>query len=55
MEYDHCVIKDKRPSDHLIAKVPMTRNCLFPLTIVPNIKGKTKTGVAFKVESEETV
>ena len=52
IEDDH---KDKCPSDQLIAKVPMTSNHLFPLTIVPNIKGKTKTGAAFKVESEETV
>ena len=43
MEDDHCVIKDKRPSDQLIAKVPMTSNCLFPLRIVPNMKGKTNT------------
>ena len=55
MEDDHCVIKDKRPSDQLIAKVPMTSNHLFPLRIVPNIKGKTKTGAALKAESEETV
>ena len=55
MEDDHCVIKDKRPSDQLIAKVPMTRNRLFPLRIVPDIKGKTKTRAAFKAESEETV
>ena len=55
MEDDHCVIKDKRPSDQLITKVPMTSNCLFPLRIVPNMKGKTNTGVAFKAESEETV
>ena len=33
----------------------MTSNHLFPLRIVPNIKGKTKTGVAFKAESKETV
>ena len=55
MEDDHCVIKDKRPSDQLIEKVPMTRNHLFPLRIVPDIKGKTKTRAAFKAESEETV
>ena len=55
MEDDHCVIKDKRPSDQLIAKVPMTSNRLFPLRIVPDIKGKTNSGVAFKAESEETV
>ena len=40
MEYYHCVIKDKRPSDQLIEKVPMTSNRLFPLRIVPNIKGR---------------
>ena len=55
MEDEHCVIKDKRPSDQLIAKVPMTSNRLFPLRIVPNMKGKTNTGAAFKEESKETV
>ena len=55
MEDEHCVIKDKHPSDQLIANVPMTRNHLFPLRIVPDIKGKANIGDAFKVESEETV
>ena len=55
MEDDHFVIKDKHPSDQLIAKVPMISNRLFPFMIVPDIKGKTKTGAAFKAESEETV
>ena len=31
----------------------MTRNRLFPLRIIPNMKGKTNTRVAFKEESEE--
>ena len=52
MEDDNCVIKDKGPSDQLIEKVPMTRNRLFPLRIVPNMKGKTNTGSAFKEESK---
>ena len=43
MEDEHCVIKDKRPSDQLIAKVPMTRNRLFPLRIIPYMKGKIDT------------
>ena len=51
MEDEYCVIKDKRPNNQLIEKVPMTSNHLFPLRIVPNIKGK-KTGAAFKAESE---
>ena len=55
MEYDHCVIKDKRPCDQLIAKVSMTSNRLFPLMIVPGIKGKTNSGATFKAKSEETV
>ena len=55
MEDDHCVIKDKHPSDQLIEKVPMTSNCLFPLRIVLDMKGKTNTGDALKVESEEIV
>ena len=55
MEDEHCVIKDKRPSDQLIAKVPMTGNHLFPLRIVPDMKGKTNTGAPFMAESKETV
>ena len=55
IEDDHCVIKDKCPSNQLIAKVPMTSNRLFPLRIVPNMKGRTNTGATFKVESEETI
>ena len=31
----------------------MTRNLLFPLRIVPDMKGKTNTRVAFKAESNE--
>ena len=50
MEDNHCVIKDIRPSNQLIARVPMTSNCLFPLRIVPdNIEA------ALKVESKEEV
>ena len=49
------MIKDKRPSDQLIEKVPMTSNHLFLLRIVPDMKGKTKIGAAFKAESKETV
>ena len=55
MEDDHYAIKYKIQSDQLIAKVPMTRNCLFPLRIVPDIKGKTNKGAAFKEESEAIV
>ena len=55
MEDDHCVIKYKHLSDQLIAKVSMTSNCLFPLRIVPDMKGKKKTGTAFKAESKETI
>ena len=42
----------KRPAD---SKSANDKQRLFPLRIVPNIKGKTKTGAAFKAESEETV
>ena len=55
MEGDHCVIKEKRPSDWLIAKVLMTSNRLFPLRIVLDMKGETKTRAAFKAESKEIV
>ena len=43
IEDDYCVIKDKRPSNQLIEKVPMTRNHLFFLRIIPGMKGKTNT------------
>ena len=33
----------------------MTGNHLFPLRIVPDMKGKTNTGVEFKAESKEAV
>ena len=55
MEDDHCVIKDKRPSDQLIAKVPITSKRFFPLRIVPEMKGKTNTRVAFNAENKEIV
>ena len=48
MEDNHCVIKDKCPSNQLIERVSMTRNHLFPLKIIPDMKGKTNTWVAFK-------
>ena len=48
IEDNHCVIKDTRPSNHLIEKVPMTRNCLFPLRIILDMKGKKNTRTIFK-------
>ena len=55
MEDDHCVIKDKRPSNQLIEKLPMTSNRLFPLRIIPDMKGKANIGAAFEAKSEETI
>ena len=55
MEDEHYVIKDKRPSNQLIEKVPKTSNRLFPLRIVPDMKGKTNTGATFKAKSKEIV
>ena len=48
MEDNNCVIKNSHPSNQLIEKVPMTRNCLFPFRIMPDMKGKENSGVAFK-------
>ena len=48
MEYNQCVIVDLCPRNQLIEKVPMTRNHLFPLRIMPYMKGKENSGVAFK-------
>ena len=50
IEDDHCVIKDKHPSNPLIAKVPMTSNRLFPLRIIPDMKGKKNIGAAFNTK-----
>ena len=55
IEDNHCVIKDKCPSNQLIENVPMTRNRLFPLRIILEMKGKTNTRAAFKAESKEAV
>ena len=44
IEDDHYVIKDKRPSNQLIAKVPMTSNHLFPLRTIPHMKGNKNIG-----------
>ena len=55
IEHYHYLIKDKHPSNQLIAKVSMTSNRLFPLRIILDMKGKTNTRVAFKEESKEAV
>ena len=55
MEDNHYVIKDLHPRNQLIEKVPMTSNHLFPLRIIPDMKGNTNTRDAFKVESKEAV
>ena len=47
------MIKDKRLSNQLIEKVPMTSNHLFPLRIIPDTKGKTNTRAAFKEKIKE--
>ena len=49
------MIKDKRPRNRLIEKVPMTSNRLFPLRIVPDMKGKKNKGAALKAKSKEMV
>jgi hypothetical protein len=63
MEDNHCVIMDRYPSNQRIAKIQMTSNIMFPLTLKLAIKRKTMQVVgkakdvysdtAFKVESEE--
>ena len=55
MEENHRVIKDIHLSNHLIEKVPMTSNRLFPLRIISDMKGNRNTGAVFKEESKETV
>jgi hypothetical protein len=40
MEDNHCVIMDKIPSNLLIAKIQMTSNRMFPLTLKPVKKNK---------------
>jgi hypothetical protein len=41
MEDNHCVIMDKYPSNQLIAKIQMTSNKMFPLTLKPTKKKNT--------------
>ena len=53
MEDNHCVIKDLHPSNQLMTKIPMTSNRLFPLKMIPYIKGKENSGVAFKTQYKE--
>ena len=53
MEDNYCVLKDTCPSNQMIAKVQRTRNGLFSLRIILDMKGKTNIGAAFKVESKE--
>ena len=55
MEENHYVIKDIRPSNQMIEKVPMTRNRLFPLRIVLEMKGNRNIGAVFNVETKEAV
>ena len=47
------MIKDKSPRNQLIEKVPIKINHLFPLRIIPDMKGKENIGVSFKEESKE--
>ena len=53
MEENQCVIKDLCPSNSLIEKVPMTRDRLFPLRIMLDMKGKENIAVAFKEEGKK--
>ena len=55
IEYNYYVIKDIHPRNQLIEKVPMTSNHLFPLRIIPGMKGNTNARDAFKEESKEVV
>ena len=55
MEDNHYVIKYIHPSNQMIAKVPMTRNHLFPLRIVPYMKGNTNIRALFKAKNNEIV
>jgi len=41
MEDNHYVILDKYPRNQLIARIHMTSNTLFPLTLKPPMKRKT--------------
>ena len=52
---NHAVIKDIRPTNQLIEKVPMTSNHLFPLRIILDMKGMTNTWATFKEEIKEAV
>jgi hypothetical protein len=54
MEDNHCVILDRCPSNHLIAKIHMTSNKMFPLTLKPALKSKHKIcGVRHYIQSKK--
>jgi hypothetical protein len=40
MEYNHCVIMERCPRNQLIARIQMTSNKMFPLTLKPSMKIK---------------
>jgi len=62
MEDNHCVIMDRYPSNQLIARIQMTSNIMFTLTLKPTMKRQTMQGfyeekyvhsdTAFKEKSE---
>ena len=53
MEDNHYVIKDLRPRNPLIENIPMISNHLFPLSIIPYMKGNPNTLATFKAASKE--
>ena len=53
LEDNHRVIKDIQPRNQLIAKVPVTSNHLFPLRIVPDMKGNEHKRYTSNAKSKE--
>jgi len=45
MEDNHYVIMDRYPRNHLITRIQMTSNIMFPLTLKPVMKRKIKKDV----------
>jgi hypothetical protein len=51
MEDNHCVIMDKYPTNQLIARIEMTSNIMFPLTL----KSAKKKNTVLAISKEKYV
>ena len=55
MEDNHYVIMDRYPSNQLIARIQMTSNKMFPLTLKPSMKRKTMQVVGKERDAQSKI